>query len=207
MLPSLYAYALVCLITAATPGPGLMSVLHQSMNRGFKQALPIMGGIQMGLLLVALIAGSGLGVLFTSSSWIYLGFKYLGASYIAYLGLRIAVESFRSDVFHEPTQYQKQGLMTGFLIACANPKTLIFFMVLFPIYVAPQHALAPQLFVLTLLLLLITLAVHCCFSLLAQWVSHQLKRHLVWFNRLNAIVFIAMAIALLLSPSPESGSH
>ncbi|GAL31725.1 hypothetical protein JCM19240_5156 [Vibrio maritimus] len=84
------------------------------------------------------------------------------------------------------------------MISLLNPKTIVFFGALFPLFVKGEEYFALQAAVLTLELIIITLSIHLLLSLATEKVAGFLKRHIMIINRLTGILFIALGASGLL---------
>lgn len=126
---NLVTYLLMCVIAAATPGPGTISVISYSVNLGWKKTLPVILGIQVGMLAMAVLALSGLTAVLGASPVLFQTLQYLGAFYIAYLGyMSIRYSRTQISVQSGETRAERaQGFRHGALVTFASPKTLLFF--------------------------------------------------------------------------------
>ena len=83
----------------------------------------------------------------------------------------------------------------GVLISLLNPKTLVFFGALFPMFITDETHFIRDAIVLTLELVGITLIIHVLVSSAIDKVSHILQNHLVALNRITGVMFIALGIS------------
>ena len=98
-------------------------------------------GIALGILLIAIISASSLGVLLATSALAFSILKYTGAAYLFYLGIKLwrsPIMRFEGDIgsdkFEDP-QYLLR-FKEGFLVSLLNPKPIFFFMSLFPQFIS-----------------------------------------------------------------------
>lgn len=87
-MPTLAAIALALIAAAITPGPNNFIVMRAA-SAQLRDALPAIGGILIGSLLVLAIAGLGLGTAFASMPRLRDLAAIAGAAYLAWLGLRL----------------------------------------------------------------------------------------------------------------------
>lgn len=194
----LASYTLICLLSAATPGPGTLAVLAQSATSGFKKTIPLILGIQLGLLFVALAAISGIAVLLKSSLILYLAIKYMGLAYLMYLGVASLKAAYQNASL-AGSSGNSYSLKQGAIITCLSPKTLLFFASFFPVFIDEKSPYAVQAMVLIMVLLFVTLAVHIVYSLLMEKISPLVHKHYRLFNILVGLSFLILAPMLAMN--------
>ncbi|WP_234497268.1 LysE family translocator [Vibrio maritimus] len=193
-MESQLAFITICIASAASPGPGMLAVLSNSLNQNMQRTIPVILGISTGLLLASILSNSWLLTLVHTNDLAYQVMTGLCSSYIIYLGGR-AIYYSRSQAMIEERSY---GYRSGVLISLLNPKTIVFFGALFPLFVKGEQYFALQAAVLTLELILITLSIHLLLSLATEKVARFLKRHIVIINRLTGVLFILLGTSGLL---------
>lgn len=193
-MDSQLAFITICILSAASPGPGMLAVLSNSLNQNMQRTIPVILGISTGLLLASILSNSWLLTLVHTNDLAYQTMTGLCSSYIIYLGCR-AIYYSASQAMIESRSY---GYRSGVLISLLNPKTIVFFGALFPLFVKSEQYFALQAAVLTLELILITLSIHLLLSLATEKVARFLKRHIVMINRLTGALFISLGLSGLL---------
>lgn len=193
-MESQLAFITICIASAASPGPGMLAVLSNSLNQNMQRTIPVILGISTGLLLASILSNSWLLTLVHTNALAYQVMTGLCSSYIIYLGCR-AIYYSKSQAMIEARPY---GYRSGVLISLLNPKTIVFFGALFPLFVKGEEYFALQAAVLTLELIIITLSIHLLLSLATEKVAGFLKRHIMIINRLTGILFIALGASGLL---------
>jgi threonine/homoserine/homoserine lactone efflux protein len=140
-LESLVAVAVAGFALSATPGPSMLYVLSrtvgQSRSAGFASAL----GLCLGGVLLAFATAWGLGTVFMTFDTLVLALKYVGAAYLVWLGIGMIREA-RAKA-HEAlavTAVARTSLprimWQGVLVELLNPKTVLFFALFLPPFVA-----------------------------------------------------------------------
>ena len=82
-------YLTLVLIATATPGPAVLYIVTNASLHGWRKAgFAALGNIT-GLLILGIIAITGLGSILKTSTVIFNVVKYAGAFYLAYLGLKM----------------------------------------------------------------------------------------------------------------------
>src|SRR5262249_32060209 len=112
--------------------------------QGYRGALFSTIGLALGDLLQVLWTAAGLGALLASSVFLFSVVKYAGAGYLIFLGIRRLLErnslpaagSTTADRPIADRTSPRSFVLQGFL--ALNPKTTLFFLALFPQFVAPD---------------------------------------------------------------------
>lgn len=140
-MESMIAVALAGLALSATPGPSMLYVLSrtvgQSRSAGFASAL----GLCLGGIVLAVATAWGLGTIFMTFDGLVVALKYLGAAYLVWLGARMIKEArtsaeqdlSASSVAKRPLA---KVMWQGVLVELLNPKTVLFFALFLPPFVA-----------------------------------------------------------------------
>ena len=112
-------------------------------------------GLQLGLLLIMLIAGAGVGSLLMASEWAFNAVKIVGACYLIYLGISQWRSSGSPLAAKEsmPEVSFKKRVLTGFFTNATNPKGIIFMVAVLPQFMTSSRPLAPQLAILAITML------------------------------------------------------
>jgi threonine/homoserine/homoserine lactone efflux protein len=92
MSQSLFAALVVFgAVMAFTPGPNNIMVLSSGLTYGFRRSLPHIAGIAIGVSLMVASVGLGLGAIFIAYPVLQTILKYVGAAYLIYLAVLIAM--------------------------------------------------------------------------------------------------------------------
>jgi threonine/homoserine/homoserine lactone efflux protein len=188
------AFITICIASAASPGPGMLAILSNSLNQNAKRTIPVILGVSTGLLLASILSNSWLLTLVHTNALAYQVMTGLCSSYIIYLGCR-AVYYSTGQTLIESRSY---GYKSGVLISLLNPKTIVFFGALFPLFVNSEQSFALQASLLTIELVVITLSIHLLLSIATEKIARFLKRYVVAINQLTGLLFIALGLSGLL---------
>ncbi|MBX9834714.1 MAG: LysE family transporter [Burkholderiaceae bacterium] len=148
--------AATCVI-AISPGSGAVLSMSHGLSFGVRKASATILGLQLGLLLILLVAGAGVGSLLLASEVAFNAVKVLGACYLIYVGFAqwrsaSAAAAAPSEVVAAPGaavsadagSWQKR-CATGFLTNATNPKGIIFMVAVLPQFLSQERPLALQL--------------------------------------------------------------
>ena len=192
-----------------------MYIITRSMSQGQTAGFYSVLGITSGILVHTLLAAFGLSVLLASSPLAFTLVKYIGASYLCYLGFKMLTSKqtplLASNLPNEEKmataqsldrwQIYKQGVITNTF----NPKVALFFLAFFPQFINPSYTNS----ILSFLMLGLTFAttgfIWCsCLALLASKFSENLRKNPtieVILNRISGVIFIGMGVKLLTEKS------
>jgi threonine/homoserine/homoserine lactone efflux protein len=201
-------YLTVTAIMVASPGPGVILTLSNSIRYGVKPAFSGVVGIALGILIIAIISASSLGVLLATSAVAFTILKYVGATYLIYLGIKLwrsPTIKFEGDVSGVgKTVGDSQYLLRfeeGFLVRLLNPKPIFFFMSLFPQFINHQQSYLLQFSILTLTFCGLIVVVHTFYALGANSIKGWLAtpKGSKAINRVGGSVFVLFGFGLATS--------
>ena len=208
--PSLYWVFLVAsLSTIASPGPGVLMSMTNSIHYGIGRATSGIIGCAVGTLVVAGISMTALGALIATSPTLYAAIKFLGVLYLIYLGWRKFTDiPFAFDVLNaeiaaaDPNGVQKRrrtGLrlfVEGIVLQMSNPALIIFYLSLFPQCIDPKLAYVPQVALLSVNYSLMVWVIHSAYGWIAASASHKFFRPeaAVWINRVSGTCYWLLAV-------------
>lgn len=189
-----------------SPGPDLLYVLSRTLAGGWRVGVASACGVCSGALVHVAFAALGISAILATSALAFTVVKYLGAAYLLYLGiqaLRSAGEGTRGTLEAGPRTTPWQAYRQGVLVDILNPKAAIFFMAFLPQFVRPEHgAVATQLLILGVLVVVVAIIVECLLVLLANRASAALRRSRrlsLWLDRLLGSILVGLGIRLGLS--------
>ena len=191
-------------LAVASPGPDFAIVVKQSLAHGRRAAVWTSVGIGCGLSIHVTYCVLGLGYLLKESALALTVVKFLGAAYLAYLGL-LALRAQPRTTELEPAvpttaPSDRAAWSTGFLVNVLNPKVALFFIALFPLAVS---ATTPKLIQVGYGAWM-TGATIAWFSFVAfmftrEAVRRKFLRFSHWIDRALGLVFLGFAVSLALA--------
>jgi threonine/homoserine/homoserine lactone efflux protein len=136
------AFLLAVVLIAATPGPAMVLILQRAGAHGFRAAIPTVLGLELGLFLWALAAGTGMAALVAASETAFLVLRVAGAIFLVYLGLKAIRSGWRlrgrDGVEALPRVDAPRGhraFTEGLIVQLANPKAAVFLFAFYPQFV------------------------------------------------------------------------
>lgn len=159
-----------------TPGPDVLFIATRALKHGVRAGLVAALGIASGCFVHVFAAALGVGALLATSSTAFTLLKWLGAAYLAWMGLRLllargAGTSLPAGVVRsvEPADLWRV-YRQGFLTNALNPKVALFFLAFVPQFIAPGTSDKLTAFLLLgLLFALNSLPINFGYAWLAGW--------------------------------------
>jgi homoserine/homoserine lactone efflux protein len=201
-LPTLLAYVALVLAISLAPGPNVLFVMTQSAWRGPRAGLFAAAGIESANLLYVLCSAGGLASIIAASGAAFEIIKWAGAAYLAWLGFQAIRASLRPTE-HSPVSTEgesRRAYRDGVVVALGNPKTILFFLALFPQFIDPSRTIWAQALFLGVLGVAIDFLVQLLYIAVGGMLSKALSKGAVkrWFERGVGGAFIGLAVAAAL---------
>jgi homoserine/homoserine lactone efflux protein len=136
-------FALVAFLVSLVPGPAFIIVLSTALRQGFRSALYANAGIVAGDAIYFFFTALGLGSLLAASYWAFTIVKWLGVTYLIYLGLRSLLRP-ASEMVSEGRSIGRKAFVTAIRVQLANPKLLLFLVALVPQFIEIGRPVAAQ---------------------------------------------------------------
>ncbi len=190
-------YVAAVLVLTVTPGPSVLMCVSTSVNLGARKALIASLGSTTAIVGIMALSALGLGTALAASETLFSVLKWLGAGYLAYLGIASLLSSASEIAVSGSVESSTTGRLfaQGFLVGASNPKALLFFGALFPQFIVPNAPQLPQFLVLGATFIFFELSWLTLYALSAskakQWL--QQPRRATLFNRATGVVFLVAA--------------
>ncbi len=196
-------FLLTTLVVVVTPGTGVVYTLSAGLSRGTRAGVIAAVGCTLGIVPHMVAAITGLAALLHTSALAFEILKYLGVTYLLYMGWRTWRD--KSALTTEATAPQSAAkvITSGILINLLNPKLTVFFFAFLPLFVSanePNGSL--HMLALSAVFMLITLVVFAGYGVSAA----LLRRHVIsrpravaWMRRVFAGSFVALGTRLALT--------
>ncbi|MEI6806198.1 MAG: LysE family transporter [Myxococcaceae bacterium] len=191
----------IIMLGAMSPGPDFAIVVKNSLIYSRNTALWTALGISLGNLVHVSYTLLGLGLVISENPWLFQLLKYLGASYLVYIGWH-GIRAQKRTLALDNLEHQRDlswllAVRSGFLTALLNPKSMLFFISLFSV-VIPQNTSVIVMFLDAVMIFVESLL---WFSFLAYCLSGQSMREKFnsishWIERLIGGVLILLGVKL-----------
>jgi len=199
---TLLLFAAVSFVGIATPGPTVLLALTNGSRYGVKRAAyGFAGAVASDFVLIFAVA-LGLGALLAASVFWFTVVKWVGAAYLAYVGIRLLLSKGTFDAADHSatsTDSNRSIFLKSFLTAVTNPKGYLFFSAFLPQFIAPTQPLAPQYTALAVTFALLDLSIMFGYALFGARAIRLLQQAGArWLERICGAMLIALAGSLAL---------
>jgi len=170
------AFCAAILLFLALPGPGTFALLTSTAKGGLRGGAAATLGVILGDQVLMWLAVAGVAALLASHPLLFQGVQYLGAAYLAWVGLKLifAKPGAASPITITPGRYLRQSL----LITLLNPKAIVFYMAFFPLFINPATHRGMVTFAAMAVTIAAITAVYCLLlCAFANAVSAQVRAH------------------------------
>jgi len=199
---TLLLFSIVALVAIATPGPTVLLALTNGSRYGLRRSVPGMfGAVLSDFVLVGAVA-LGLGALLAASEFWFSVLKWVGAAYLAWLGLRMlrshgGFELPANGAAAPGGASARAIFMKSFLVAVTNPKGYLFCSALLPQFIDPLAAQAPQYVTIAIVFAGLDFAVMFAYALTGARAVRLLKASATkWLDRACGGALLALAGSL-----------
>ena len=131
------SFVVAVIVFLMIPGPGNLALVTSTGKGGLRGGLAATLGVIAGDQVLMWLAVAGVAALLAATPKAFHAVQWLGAGYLAWLGLRMlfAKPGDRPVLTIRAGQYFRQA----FAITLLNPKAIVFYMAFFPLFVDPAH--------------------------------------------------------------------
>ena len=172
------------------------------MSIGLRRTLWMMLGEVLGVALVAIAAVMGVAAMMLNYPQIFQLFKWIGAAYLIYIGVKMFVAKSHIDSLQNThTSPNNMALVIqGFVTAIANPKGWAFMISLLPPFLTMTKPLATQLSVLVGIIMCSEFICMLAYASGGKSLRLLLNRgdNLKWLNRIAGMLLIGVGLWLAL---------
>ncbi|MEO7338655.1 MAG: LysE family transporter [Caldimonas sp.] len=194
------SFVFAVIVFLMIPGPGNLALITSTGKGGVAGGLAATMGVIAGDQVLMWLAVAGVAALLTAYPPAFHAVQWLGAAYLAWLGLRMVLsrpgDAPVLDI--KPHHYFQQALM----ITLLNPKAIVFYMAFFPLFVDPaRHPGLTTFAVMAATIAALTFA----YGFIVTMLTHRLAEGLrarpavgLALNRLAGVVLIAFGVRLVL---------
>lgn len=186
-------------------GPNNLLSLSNGARDGTLRAVAAASGRLVAFAIMIAIAGLGLGTLLTASELAFAVVKWLGATYLVWLGIKLL----RADApapdraAAGPSQSLGALIRQEFWVAAGNPKAILIFTAFFPQFVVPQDYAASFTLLGASFLMLEGVAI-TIYALIGARLGRYVRsaRPFRWFNRISGGLMIGFGLLLAAARRP-----
>ena len=193
-----FAFVIVCVFLALTPGPAMSLILANSAKHGAYAGFKTIMGNSLGLAVLVAIASLGMNSIMVFIAEWFDWVRWIGAAYLVWLGAVRIWSSFNDETdglggIEGGGGWFKQGLV----VALSNPKVLLFLGAFFPQFVNTQANVFSQLLLLSVTFLAALTVVDMSYALLGgrigSWIAPK-TQHIS--DRITGALMVAAGLWL-----------
>jgi threonine/homoserine/homoserine lactone efflux protein len=194
---TLAVFAAAALALIVVPGPAVLYIVSQSIDRGRLAGIVSALGVGVGGLVHVTAAAVGLSSLLVSSATAFAFVKYAGAAYLIGLGLYTLFAGRTEPEVGIPRERKlSRRFWQGVVVNVLNPKTALFFFAFLPQFVDPDRgSAAVQIGVLGLVFVFLAVVSDSVWALAAGTASARLRgsrRFLAVQRYVSGSVFVGL---------------
>ncbi|MBD8876244.1 LysE family translocator [Roseibium polysiphoniae] len=170
------AYVIATLIVLAIPGPTIMLVVSYALAQGRKSASASVLGVGLGDATAAAASLLGLGAILATSAYMFDILKWVGAIYLFWIGIKMWRNRPEALEPHQVAEAPaRKVFLHAYVVTALNPKGIVFFMAFLPHFIAPDAAVAPQLFLLGATFVVLGVLNAAVYALAASAVGNRMR--------------------------------
>lgn len=191
-------FVLAATIILIIPGPTILLVISQAVAQGRRSVVPLVAGVFIGDFTAMALSLLGLGAILSTSAALFDIFKWLGALYLIYLGIKLWKVDPKNNSAHDTKREESKGSLfrSSFVVTALNPKSIAFFVAFLPQFIDPLRPALPQLTLLGgtfLFMATVNAALYAIFA--GQLGEHMRKKQIrKWFNRCGGSALMGAGI-------------
>jgi threonine/homoserine/homoserine lactone efflux protein len=136
---TLWLYTLAATALIVIPGPSVLYIVAQSIGQGRRAGVISAFGVATGGLVHVVGAAIGISGILLSSATLFSVFKFIGAGYLIWMGVRRILGTDEGMLGEPPPPRPRRQLFrSGALVNILNPKTALFFYAFLPQFLDPD---------------------------------------------------------------------
>ncbi len=192
------AYIITTTIILVIPGPTIILVVSQAVAHGPKSVVPLVAGVLFGDFTAMTLSLLGLGAIMSASATLFSLFKWIGALYLLYLGIKLwRVNPQHNAASTESKEISPRSLFkSSYIVTALNPKGIAFFVAFLPQFINHHEPVLGQLVLLGGTFLSLAFINAALYAVFASKLRETIKRTAVrrWFNRCGGTALIGAGI-------------
>ena len=185
----------------------MLLAMTQGIRFGLRPIWPTLLGAVCGVLIILCMSMSGLGAILKASEQLFAAVKWIGATYLIYLGIQMWRTSDSAStsntteekgVISTPAASVISQFRTGMAVAMSNPKAILFGLAFFPQFINADAPLLPQAVIILTTFAAIEASWMCVYALggtqLSKYLASPLRMRR--FYRVSGSAFILAGLGL-----------
>jgi threonine/homoserine/homoserine lactone efflux protein len=144
------AFVAASAVLLVIPGPTILTVISYSMAHGRRANVPLVAAVALGDSTALVVSLLGLGALLATSAFWFTVVKWVGGTYLLYLGIKLLRAGLSSAAFATPAAAGSRWRLFAntYVVTALNPKGIVFFVAFLPQFISPSASVVRQLWIL-----------------------------------------------------------
>jgi threonine/homoserine/homoserine lactone efflux protein len=144
------AFVAASAVLLVIPGPTILTVISYSIAHGPRANVPLVAAVALGDSTALVVSLLGLGALLATSAFWFTVVKWVGGSYLLYLGVRLLRAGISPPGLAPPTVPGSRWRLFAntYVVTALNPKGIVFFVAFLPQFISPTSGVGRQLWIL-----------------------------------------------------------
>ena len=192
------AFVFAATLILIIPGPTVILVVSQAVTHGRSSVVPLVAGVLLGDFTAMTLSLLGLGAILSASAALFAIFKWIGALYLIYLGIKLwGANPKGSAIASKAENVTARSLFnSSFIVTALNPKSIAFFVAFLPQFINPSEPALTQLILLGGAFLFLATLNATFYAIFAGHLRDIMKQKNVrrWFNRCGGSALIGAGI-------------
>lgn len=128
-IEAMLGLAIATFIFALIPGPGVVTLVAQTIGHGFAHGMSFTAGLVLGDMIYLLLAMLGMGWIASQFGTFFMILKWTGAAYLIWLGIKCLRQVPASPTDTSTTFPKRKGntFFAGCCVTLGNPKVIAFY--------------------------------------------------------------------------------
>lgn len=195
-------YLVIAFFTITSPGAAILLAINSAMIFDLKAVFFSTIGNILGLFILSSVAMFGVGIMLKTSTVFFMILKIIGAIYLIYLGLKQILNKHTKLKLSKESKHNRYSIKKvfkkGFLVAITNPKPILFFTAIFPLFMDEKNSITLQFFIMTGTFMFISFCSLMFYGYISKtaraWFfdEHKLKI----FYKISGFLFVLMGVGL-----------
>jgi threonine/homoserine/homoserine lactone efflux protein len=202
-LSDLIFFAGAALLLVLTPGPNMIYIISRSICQGRSAGVISLFGVIAGFVVHMLAAAIGLSAIFLAVPLAYEVLKFAGALYLLWLAWQAVKPGARSPFESKelPPDSPRKLFFMGFFTNILNPKVAIFYLSIFPQFIAVERgSVFFQSVTLGVTQISVSFTVNLMIALSASGIALWFARNPFWLSMQRYVMgFVLAALAVRLA--------
>ncbi|MFK7958331.1 MAG: LysE family translocator [Lysobacterales bacterium] len=158
----LWSFAVLVIGIIALPGADMAFVMGNTLAGGRLLGIAAISGIVAGGIAHSVMAYFGIGLVLQAVPWAYSLMLFVGAIYLAWIGVQLFLSAPASDAATSVTiRSQRETVVQGMMTSLLNPKAYFFMLAIYPQFIRPQEgSLGMQIIILGTIIATVQIAIY-----------------------------------------------